>query len=413
VNILFCDYIEVKNPTGESTHINEVLSSLAKIRHNVVSLNTSYAKGEIKSSINLRPSVWTRIRGFVSEWQILKPIVGEIYILWQFLREIYIFCVALITLARRRGEIDIVYRRHGLYNSEYLLAKLFRIPSVKEINGIVADEVKITTKADKVSLWIIDRIERLNMPKADKIIVVTAKLKEVLQEDYGVPEDKIVVIPNGANTDLFKPMGATKARAELGLSRSDNYICFVGMLERWQGVDYLIKSMPFVLERCPETRLLVVGDGPMKQELIALAEQIGVSARVIFTGMVPYLEVPLYMNASDICMAPFVRKRNERVGVSPLKLCEYMACERPVITSRLSGLEMVDENGAGILVEPDSPPELATAIIKLLQDQGLRKQMGENGRGYVVENQSWESIAKRVADVCQILIDSRRNKGEQ
>jgi glycosyltransferase involved in cell wall biosynthesis len=248
------------------------------------------------------------------------------------------------------------------------------------------------------------------MPKADKIIVVTPKLKELLHSEYGVKSDRITVIQNGANTDLFKPMDVIKARGELGLALNRNYICFVGMLERWQGVEYLIKSLPLILDQCPETRLLIVGDGPIKQELVELTKQNGVSDKVIFTGMVPYKKVPLYLNVGDVCVAPKVRLKS---GYSPLKLCEYLACQKPVVASRASGLEILEDCRGGILVEPEDPFELATAIVTLLKDRDLRKQMGENGRKYVLENQSWESVAKRVADVCQSLIDIRRNKGDQ
>jgi len=232
-------------------------------------------------------------------------------------------------------------------------------------------------------------------------------LKKILQEDYGVLKDKIVVILNGANTDLFKPMDAIEARAELGLSGNDKYICFVGILVQWQGVEYLIKSAPRVLEKFPGTRFLIVGGGQMEQELIELAEQVGVSNRMIFTGMVPYQKVPLYINVCEVCVAPFMRELNKKGGRCSLKVPEYLACGKPLVVSRLSGLEVLEHNEAGILVEPENPSELATAIIKLLQNQELRKQMGANGRKYVVENQSWESVAKKVEEVCSEVARKR------
>ena len=103
--------------------------------------------------------------------------------------------MVFIALARRKVRFDIIYRRHTVLNSEYLLAKLFRIPSVKEVNGIVADETKVTKWGNRISLRIIDKEERFNMPRADKIIVVTSRLKEILQKDYRVLGEKVVVIP--------------------------------------------------------------------------------------------------------------------------------------------------------------------------------------------------------------------------
>lgn len=88
-------------------------------------------------------------------------------------------------------------------------------------------------------------------------------------------------------------------------------------------------------------------------------------------------------------------------GLSPLKLCEYLACGKPVIASRISGLEVLEEENCGFLVNPEDPQALAIRIIELLRNPELRHKMGENGRKYVVENRSWESVAKKVAQVCE------------
>jgi glycosyltransferase involved in cell wall biosynthesis len=313
-------------------------------------------------------------------------------------------------IARRKRRFDVIYRRHTLFNCEYLLAKMFNIPLVKEVNGLVADEIKTMGLGNRISLRVMDRIERFNMPKADKIIVVTSRLKEVLQKDYGVPADKIVVIPNGANTDLFKPMDATRAREKLNLNQSNNYVCYVGAFHAWQGIEYLVKSAPLVLQKCPDTRFLIVGDGLIKQELINLAEQLGVSDKMIFTGMVPYRKVPLYMNASDVCVFSAARSfRNERTGGSPLKLYEYMACGRPVVVGNIAGIsEDVMDSGSGFVTDPTNAIEMARAIMALLENEQLRKEMGERGKKFTIERHSWMKVAEQVAEVCQSVIKNRR-----
>jgi glycosyltransferase involved in cell wall biosynthesis len=316
-----------------------------------------------------------------------------------FCREILIFLLALVVLVRHKEpRIQVIYRRHNLFNSERVLARLFGIPLVKEVNGIVAKELKVRLgkSVPDMALGIIDRIERFNMPRADRIIVVTPRLKEVLRAEYGVPENKIAVIENGANTELFKPGDAQGARRELNLSQSDNYICFVGSLARWQGLEYLINALPRVLQACPNTRLLVVGDGEMKTELVELARHLDLANKVIFTGRVSYPDVPTFINASDVCVVP---KKPMGTGFSPLKLCEYMACGRPVVATRTDGFEILEENNAGLLVNPENSQEFGDAIINLLRNPELRKQMGENGREYVVENRSWQSVATRLAEV--------------
>ncbi len=407
MDILF--YMIYRGEIGtRGTHIFEVLNNLSSTGHSIRYINGKiYSPIPIKelgleSTGNGQQSIWGQIKKFMAT----TPLRGEALVLWRFLNEIRLFFSALRTVLRHRP--DVIYRRHTTFNSDYLIARLFNIPSVKEVNGIGPDEIKITKRADSITLWVINWIERFTMPKADKVIVVASGLKEVLQKEYKVPGDKIVVIQNGANTDLFKPTNVIIARETLGLTQDVNYICFVGSLAKWQGVEYLIQSLPLIIDRCPEARLLIVGDGPIKQELFELAEKTGILNKMIFTGMVPYQEIPLYMNASDVCTS---LKAVLRSGYSPLKLYEYLACGKPVVASRVSGFEIVEDSGGGILVEPGDTAATAAAIIKLLENPKLRKQMGENGSRYVVEYQSWKSVAERVAGVCQNLVNSSRDGG--
>jgi glycosyltransferase involved in cell wall biosynthesis len=121
--------------------------------------------------------------------------------------------------------------------------------------------------------------------------------------------------------------------------------------------------------------------------------------------MVPYQDVPYYINVSDVCVAPFISQRNERIGLSPLKLCEYLSCEKPVIASRISGLEILEEHQMGLLVPPENEVALAQAIVRMLKSFSLREEMGKNGRQYVVEHRSWESVARKTLEVFEELIE--------
>jgi len=281
-----------------------------------------------------------------------------------------------------------------------LVSKIFQIPYVVEINGLVIKELEMNG-ASKLGIKIARLTEKLNYKHAKKIVAVTKNLKEKIKELYHIPNERIVVIENGANTDLFKPMDRGKCIKELSLDESHHYVCFVGNLAPWQGVEYLIEAAPLILKKVPNTKFLIIGDGMMKEKLVSLAEKTGISDKVIFTGAVPYEEVPKYINASDVCVAP---KKPLKSGYSPLKLYEYMACGKPVVASIISGFEILEQQNAGILAEPEKPEELAEIIIKLLKDKKMREEMGKNGRGYVVKNHSWRIVAKRVAEVCEEVV---------
>lgn len=294
---------------------------------------------------------------------------------------------------------------------------------VYELNGIPEDEKNLfNAKSEgdkfsnsggkngfsfsKYSSSLNSRLKLFVLKKAlefsDKIIAVTPGIKANLEKSYNISGEKIVVISNGANTSLFKPLELEICRKDLGLDSKTHYVCFVGNLAPWQGIEYLVKAAPLILSRFPECRFLIVGDGVMRNELVELSTQLGIRDKFIFTGVVAYDRVPTYINASDICVAPFIFARNAKIGLSPLKLYEYMACAKPVVASNISGVSnALETSKAGIAVPPENPEALAQAILKLLENPDFRKSLGSKGLSYVTENYSWYSVAKQVEGVCK------------
>ena len=398
MKILFCDPVIRKGELrGCFAHIYEVSSNLTKLGHNLVLLKVIQPH---KQQLPL----WVRVDRLSNR----IPVIGTI------IAEIYTFMLVFFALVRHRGRFDIIYRRHNAINSEYLLSRLFRIPFVKEVNGLEA-EIQEDGDSSSIRARIVGWLERFTMPKADRIIVVTHKLRETLHLDYGIPESKIFVIENGANVDLFKPMNTVKARQELNLNQDDYYVCLVGSnLLSYQGTGRLIGAAPFILERLPDVRFLVVGGSSdsEKQEVIKTVKEAGLADNFIFTGLVPYERVPFYINASDACVVlPSIYL--ERAGGSPLKLCEYMACNKPVVTSRRAEYDIVGKANAGLLVDPENPEEVAGAIAKLLENKELRGKMGKNGRRYVVENRSWEIVAEKTVEVCREAVQEKKRRGKR
>ncbi|MFC2005290.1 glycosyltransferase family 4 protein [Chloroflexota bacterium] len=407
--IFYCD-LQKRNHLGtSSTHVFGVLNGLSQLGHKIIFLNTDHPKTEVEVDASPGLSLWGRIKNNIIHWRIIRLLGGEITIFWLFSRSVYVLFKAFIILLKNGKDIDVIYRRHTLFNSEYLLARMFNIPLIKEVNGLIADETKISGLGNKVSIQIIDLIERSNMPRADKIIVVTSRLKEILQTDYRVPADKIVVVQNGANTDLFKPMGMLEARRELNLNPAGRYVCFVGRLWPLQRVDCLIKSVPLIIQDFPDTKFLILGDGETKPSLISLARQTGISDVIDFTGMVPHQKVPLYVNASNICIIlEEYNFRSARTGSSPLKLYEYMACAKPVVTSGIPGSdEDVIKSGSGFVVDTSNIEELSGAIKKLLGDEQLRKTMGEKGRVAAVEKHNWGKVADQVSMIFRSTLQEK------
>ena len=328
----------------------------------------------------------------------------------------FVYAIFLLKLIKKH-RFDVLYTRtpyqmNGIVG--YVAKKIMRLPLIFEINGIAFDELELERDElssgkrnvlDSIKIEFRKRKEIFMWDKADAIIAVTDGIKRYLVR-HGVDESKIQVIGNGANTDLFKPMDQNIVRSELGLDPVNKYICFVGNLAPWQGVEYLIQAAPLVLERIPEVKFLIVGDGIIRDKLEKVVENLGLNNDFIFTGTVPYEDVPKYINASNVCVAPFIQARNEKIGLSPLKIYEYLACGKPVVASNIKGVgDFLENSNSGIAVTPEDPDELYDAIIKLLEDKQLRKQMGENGRELVVSNHSWKDTAKKTIDVFETIIN--------
>jgi glycosyltransferase involved in cell wall biosynthesis len=293
----------------------------------------------------------------------------------------------------------IIYELNGIPEDEKSLFKMKPAElSNSEKQEIFSFSDYYFSSQTKLKFFILKKA--LNL--ADKIIAVTPGIKANLERDYNIPGEKIVIVSNGANTSLFKPLDQEICKKELGLDPKLFYICFVGNLAPWQGIEYLVKAAPLILARFPQCRFLIVGDGVMKPELLKLSRELGVENRFIFTGVVAYDHVPFYINASDICVAPFIVARNAKIGLSPLKLYEYMACKKPVVASDISGVsDVLKASEGGFAVVPENPSALAEAILKLLESPDSRIKLGSKGLSYVTENYSWYNVAKQVEGVCK------------
>ena len=295
----------------------------------------------------------------------------------------------------RHTKPDVIYARISSPPtiSPLILSKLLKIAYVVEINGLGLNELKLSN-APELTIQLYKISEKLNYKHAKKIVAVTQGIKEGIMELYNLPDEKIVVIENGVNTDLFKPLNKD---VKYGLDENYNYVGFSGSFSRWHGIEDLVKSAPLILKEVKNTKFLLIGDGLMKKKIVQMVNDLNLTDNFIFINRVPYEEVPKYVNIFDVCV---ILKKKDIPG-SPLKLWEYMACGKPVIATNTQDFKVLKECNAGILVDPEKPEDIADAIITLLKNKELREEMGKNGRKYVVENRSWESVAREVEKVME------------
>ena len=308
-----------------------------------------------------------------------------------------VFLFHLVYQTVKRSPDVFYYRQSPLGLFPPLVAKAFGIPLVVEVNGILPEEHKMGGKRPWLT-GVIRAIERIAFGIAAQFVVVTPGIAEYVHRQYDVPKNRITHVPNGADVALFYPRKRDECKEQVGLESDASYVCFVGNLAPWQGLNYLLRSIPSVISAVPDARLLIVGDGVLRDELEELAAELDLDDDVVFTGNVPYEQVPSYVGASDVCV---VYKKPIESGYSPLKLYEYMACGRPVVASDTKGFEVLEEHNAGVLAPPEDADALATAIAELLRDDEARATMGQNGRQYVEQHRSWQKSAKEVANVIE------------
>jgi glycosyltransferase involved in cell wall biosynthesis len=190
------------------------------------------------------------------------------------------------------------------------------------------------------------------------------------------------------------------------LDEQKRYVGFIGTLFRHQGIDVLIDSAPTVLKHHKDVCFLIVGDGPMKTAWQERVSREGLDNHFIFSGQVPYEEVPIYGNAMDICVAPFLREAGNR---SPVKVFDYLACAKPVIMGDVAETSSVfAKSGAEVIIPIENPKALAYTILQLLQDDALRLEMGQRGRIFVEAHFSRKQIAQTVENVMTFLVSPRQ-----
>ena len=210
-------------------------------------------------------------------------------------------------------------------------------------------------------------------------------------------KSRLVKIAPGIDTDHFAPdSGSIQLRRELGLI-DKKVIVSVGRLVHRKGQDFLIQSLPAILEKHPTAHILMVGEGPYRKDLTKMVEKLKLSQSVTFIGRIQYKDLPRYICAGDIFAMPS-RSRLAGLEVEGLGIVylEASSCALPVVAGRSGGApDAVEEGITGFSVDGTSTAEISSAIIKLLDDPVKAKAMGAAGRSWIIEKWRWEIWSKQ------------------
>ncbi len=301
---------------------------------------------------------------------------------------------------------DLIYERYALWGFTGLrLAKSRSIPLLLEVNSPLAYEQE-TFRSGITCPPLAYRVEREIWKRADLVLAVSEALRGRLVR-AGVAPERIRVLPNAVDTRCFHPsVSGEPVRRALNLD-GQFVIGFVSTFKKWHGVDLLIQAFRDFHEQNPSTHLLLVGDGPLRPKLQVEVQQAGLAQAVTFAGSVAHDNVPSYVSAMDVAVAPYPAL--EDFYYSPLKLFEYMAAGRPVVASRVGQVaDFVKDGANGLLFPPGDRAGLVECLRRLQQDPGLRRELGRKA-SLACANRTWLRNAEKVIDWAETLLGHRNN----
>lgn len=373
-----------RSKDGQYVHIEEMITAFRAQGHEVIIVAPPSAETEDFGS---DAGLVATLKRYLPKW-------------FYELMELSYSLVAYRRLAKavKQHRPDVLYERYNLFlPAGVWLARKYKLPMLLEINAPILEE---RSKYDGLALTKLARWSQAYCWKnADVVLPVTRVLGDIVAA-YGVPEERIVVIPNGINGERFDAdIDVGAAKKALGL---ENVLVlgFTGFVRDWHGLD---KVIAMIAQDSPHARrqLLVVGDGPERAVLEQQARTLGIADRVRFTGVIGRDEVAQYVAAFDIALQPAVV-----AYASPLKLFEYLALGKAIVGPAQPNLrEILTHEHNALLFDPNDGDGLSKVIARLSDDAPLREKVARNARSAIADQKlTWHENALRVVSLFNGLL---------
>jgi len=280
-----------------------------------------------------------------------------------------------------------------------LSAKLARVPViVHTVHGFAFHEQEASWRQ-----ILFRNLERIASHWCDKMIFISQPLVDwALKERIGHPE-KMVRIYSGIEPDRFQPVSEKdkqRLRQKWGLGEQDAVIGIVSKLWEGKGHELLIRAFQRIKREKGEARLVIVGEGDLMESLRSLVQRLDLSGAVILTGFLA--EVPQIIATFDVAVLPSYFEGMGRV------LLEAMAMEKPVVGTRVGGIpDLIEEGVNGFLVSPGNEEELASALLKVLNDKTLAAKMGDAGRKKMTDRFSADTMVRSIEKIYVELLEKK------
>ena len=322
------------------------------------------------------------------------------------------FCVSAASTGLSLSRPDVVIATSpqllvGL--SGWWLARWKRVPFVFEVRDLWPESLAAVGMGEGNSLLYrsLAKIAGFLYRRCDRIVVVTPAFEDYLVEHWRVPRERISVVENGVETELFAPEPST-AETRTYLRRELNaegkfVVSYIGTMGMAHGLETIIAAAAQVRDINPEIVFLMLGEGADKERITTLARERGLN-NLRFVDQQPREEIPAYICASDACLV-LLKKSDLFKTVIPTKMLEFMSCARPVILG-VDGQAraILEEAHAGLVIEPENSDALVAAIRYLAANPETARDLGRSGRQHIVHRFSRAQTAERYIRVLEQLL---------
>ena len=286
------------------------------------------------------------------------------------------------------------------------------IPFVLEVNADLLEQRRYKGIPEKglrrlYAIW----ATRMCFRNAVQIICISSRLKEHLRTKWNVDENKLTVLPCAADVEAFKPnYNSVTVRKSLGLT-TEPVVMWVGGFYPWHDLSLLLESFALILQRRPDARLVLVGDGQTRSVVEETIKKRGMGQAVIMTGTVAHSQVPEMLSIADIAVVPSTPLTAGLGGTgTPLKLFEYMAAGKAIVASDLNeAAEVIRDGQNGLLVDAGDVNKFAEASLRLINDPAERSRLGQNAREQAIKQYSWEHYTRRLEEIYQSVVGNAQS----
>ena len=304
------------------------------------------------------------------------------------------------------ADVDVLYERHWqMSHGGAILSKRLNAPAIYEINGDIIEEYRQLGLELSQAQWSAIRLmNRRLFRHSGHVVTVSDNLRQTMIDGWNIPETKVTTVQNGVDVGLFSTPVQHNGLVERYDLANGPVVVFVGNFMPWHSVDLLIEAFGIAAAQNQDLKLLLVGDGPLRNEAEAQVTALGLEARVIFTGTVQHEDVPKLLSCAQIAVLSHRPSTAAKAG-SPIKLFEYMAAGKAVVAPNIENIASVVQDGKhALLVSPNDPSAMAAAFIKLVENPELQAALGDAAQSEVIAKHSWERAVCEIENIMTALL---------